>query len=204
MSDWLARCIHYDHTCTSNKSSSYVPTRLLDLGSSTSESLPKLIETAGSENFHSSGMHSKYATLSHCWGNSQPMTLVKTNHTQLKEGIALELLPKTFSDVIYITKRLCVRYLWIDSLCIFQDSPEDWIKESVKMRDVYSDGHFNIAATGATDGSGGLFLDRDPHKSSRTDVALRWDSLPERIYIVTEDESSRSRNFELLPLNRRA
>lgn len=38
--------------------------------------------------------------------------------------------PKTFLDAILISKYLGFQYLWVDSLCIIQDSAEDWGKES--------------------------------------------------------------------------
>lgn len=47
---------------------------------------------------------------------------------------------------------------WIDSLCIIQDSTEDWEKEAGRMASVYGETHINIAATGAIDGNVGLFL----------------------------------------------
>jgi hypothetical protein len=50
--------------------------------------------------------------------------------------------------------------LWIDSLCIIQDSINDWQKESNLIESVYSNGFCNIAATGGADGSGGCFFDR--------------------------------------------
>ncbi|KAL1637221.1 hypothetical protein SLS58_009408 [Diplodia intermedia] len=55
-----------------------------------------------------------------------------------------------------------IRYLWIDSLCIQQDSRDDWSRESQTMHLVYSNSWCNLAATGAKDSSVGLFLDRDP------------------------------------------
>lgn len=50
----------------------------------------------------------------------------------------------------------------IDSLCIVQDCLKDWQKEAATMCDVYSQAFCNIAATGAKDGSDGLFFERDP------------------------------------------
>jgi hypothetical protein len=132
------------------------------------------------------------------------MRLVNANYTQLKEGVALQQLPRTFVDAIYIARNLDVRYLWIDSLCIIQDSEEDWLDESAKMRYVYSGAEFNIAATGAADSSEGLFLERNLGTLHRTDVTLHWGGCPTREYSVVVGEHLWKEKFEQLPLNRRA
>jgi len=61
-----------------------------------------------------------------------------------------------------VAQYLGLRYIWIDSLCIIQDSKEDWQKEAGLMGQVYSNSVCNISATGASDGSEGLFFDRHP------------------------------------------
>jgi hypothetical protein len=53
---------------------------------------------------------------------------------------------------------LGVRYLWIDSLCILQDSKEDWQAESLAIYLVYKNSFCNIAASGP---HAGLFSVRD-------------------------------------------
>jgi len=73
------------------------------------------------------------------------------------EGIALSDLPATFLEAIKLTRRLGIRCLWIDSLCIIQDSSEDWDTESVRMFDIYKNSYLNIGAAGALDADGGLF-----------------------------------------------
>jgi hypothetical protein len=70
-------------------------------------------------------------------------------------------MPKTFQDAVLFVRQHGVRYLWIDSLCIIQDSPEDWAFESARMGDVYKHAICNIAATAAADGSVGCFFERN-------------------------------------------
>ncbi|KAG4433188.1 hypothetical protein IFR05_011323 [Cadophora sp. M221] len=60
-------------------------------------------------------------------------------------------------DAIEVAKRLGLRYLWIDSVCIIQDDEEDWERESSKMADVYQNSYITIAATCAADSSVGMF-----------------------------------------------
>ena len=53
-----------------------------------------------------------------------------------------------------IASELGYRYTWIDSLCIIQDSTEDWNEESRLMAGVYSNAVFNIAAMGESSDTG--------------------------------------------------
>jgi hypothetical protein len=48
-----------------------------------------------------------------------------SNFATRQKTISMSELWPTFRDAIYITRRLGVRYLWIDALCIIQDSTED-------------------------------------------------------------------------------
>ena len=88
-----------------------------------------------------------YIALSHCWGGSLPISLEFSTFTNLCRGINLDVLPNTFRDAIEIARRLGIRYIWIDSLCIFQDSNRDWEKESSKMGSIYSNAFVTICAS---------------------------------------------------------
>jgi hypothetical protein len=121
-------------------------------------------------------------TLSHCWGKIKFFTLVNENLSDLRESIPCDKLTKTHREAIELTRILGVKYLWIDSLCIIQDSKDDWAFESARMMNVYSNSHCNIAATGAADGNCGLFFERnlddlDPiiFKLPRKDIASSMD-----------------------------
>ncbi len=72
------------------------------------------------------------------------------------------MLTRTFQDAVDVCRRLDVGYIWIDSLCIVQDSKEDWDAESIKMADTYENAFVTIAATKSQDGSGGCYSERDP------------------------------------------
>lgn len=74
-----------------------------------------------------------------------------------RNEISWNALSTTFKDAIDFTCRLGVEFIWIDSLCIIQGSKADWEQEAVKMASYYSNAHLTIAASGAVDGSIGLF-----------------------------------------------
>jgi hypothetical protein len=71
----------------------------------------------------------------------------------------MSLMPATFYDATVITRKLGYRYLWIDSLCIIQNSAEDWEAESQNMGNIYMNASLTIAAAGAKDSDGGMLRD---------------------------------------------
>lgn len=73
----------------------------------------------------------------------------------------MEDLSRTFRDAVIATRELKFRYLWIDSLCILQDSDEDWKRQSVQMCTIYQRAIFTIMAAHASGGDVGLFVNRD-------------------------------------------
>ena len=64
-------------------------------------------------------------------------------------------------DAVSLLRALGIRYVWIDSLCILQDSKEDWASEAMKMADVYSKAIFTISALSAASSKEGLYRDSE-------------------------------------------
>jgi len=104
-------------------------------------------------------------TLSHCWGpKGVPFKLQKANESTLSERIPIDKLSLTFKDAIRFTRRLRilgVRYIWIDALCIIQDSEEDWQDQAFIMGEIYGSAFCNLAACTGPDGSSGLYPHSD-------------------------------------------
>lgn len=69
-------------------------------------------------------------------------------------------LSRNFRNAIVVSRILGIRYIWIDSLCIIQDSAEDWLRESAKMGDIYKYSLITIAATNAEDSAAGFLRER--------------------------------------------
>ncbi|KAF2656826.1 HET-domain-containing protein [Lophiostoma macrostomum CBS 122681] len=114
-----------------------------------------------------------YATLSHCWGDGTPLKLTVDTLEAFREAIPFFSLSKTFQDAIIVARRLGIEYIWIDSLCIIQTpngvskcprSDEDWQVEAAMMGHVYRNAFLNISATGARNGTEGLYFPRDVQK----------------------------------------
>lgn len=76
------------------------------------------------------------------------------------ENLLLSELTQTIQDAIDITRRLVCQYLWIDALCIIQDSKEDWSQESAKMSEVFSGAIVTIAVADAENHSEGILRPR--------------------------------------------
>jgi hypothetical protein len=63
-------------------------------------------------------------------------------------GIEFDNLPPTIRDAVRTARELDIRYLWIDALCIIQDSEDDKIKELAKMQEYYKNSLLVIQPTG--------------------------------------------------------
>lgn len=104
------------------------------------------------------GEQSAYVALSHRWGDHQPLRLLCDNLSDFRRNIPWSALPKTFQDAIVFARRLDMPYIWIDSLCIVQDSKEDWFVQSSKMAGIYEYASITLAATVASGGTAGCFV----------------------------------------------
>ncbi|OJD29290.1 het domain protein pin-c2 [Diplodia corticola] len=140
----------------------------------------------------------QYIALSHRWGTaSQPMTTKHGNLQERRDCIPFASLPLTFRHAVQTTRRLGVRYLWIDSLCIIQDSSDDWAVESGRMGDIYAHSYVTLAADCSKSSHGGLFnsqsvlQDEEPlgrHLDLDILVGTRGPGSSCRVYISQECE----------------
>lgn len=64
-------------------------------------------------------------------------------------------------DAVKTVRKLGYRYLWIDALCIVQDSKEDWLHEATQMSRVYNNAVLTIAVSCCTEPDTGIFRARD-------------------------------------------
>jgi Heterokaryon incompatibility protein (HET) len=178
----------------------FVPSRLVDVGST--DYSPWRILT--SEDLASKQPYDmEYMTLSHCWGNASFLTLDSQNLARLREGMPSSMLPLTFEEALYVARQLGCRLLWIDSLCILQDSLEDWRRESLQMSEIYSNAVCNIAATASYDPDNGLFRDRDPHLIAPCIVWATWKGEKSSQFVITDSGGFMDQVVNA-PLNQRA
>jgi hypothetical protein len=124
------------------------------------------------------GVLGPYLALSYRWGSHPPQDHVTTNANLLarKWNLAEDELPKTFQHAIHITRCLGVRYLWIDAICIIQDTEfeDDWLEESSKMGSIFANAQLTLVAATAKNCEEGMYNDRSTHgnDTNRERVAL--------------------------------
>lgn len=127
-----------------------------------------------------------YVTLSHSWGLEPKFSrLLKENFEQwTTKGIPWsDICSNTnFVHAVKVARRIGVRYIWIDSLCIIQDSDNgsDWLAEAPKMQDIYRHSSCNIAASDSNDAYGGMFRSRNSHQLA----AARYTGVPGRSCVL--------------------
>ncbi|KAJ0119798.1 hypothetical protein J7T55_014002 [Diaporthe amygdali] len=128
-----------------------LPTRVIDVGS---ESVPPRLYITNEELV-------PYVALSYCWGTDQNIRLLSSNIAEYTDCLPLDTLPQTMRDAVTITRKMGLRFLWIDALCILQDSEDDLRHEIGYMRNIYANAWFTIAAKDATTCFDGCFTTRE-------------------------------------------
>ena len=111
-----------------------------------------------------------YIALSYCWGSvsdGKPLITTLSSISGMKERLEWNVLPALFKDVITIARKLGVQYIWIDSLCIIQDSQEDWEIESSKMASYYGNAYITLAADMTTNPHQTILVPRDEYLLSQ-------------------------------------
>lgn len=159
---WLQACKRHSQ-CPSQKKVR-LPTRVIDVGSRVN-SKPKLYNTKGAAG--------RYAALSYCWGGSQHGALTQDNLQRYLTIIHMDDMSQTIKDAIKVVRAVGLRYLWVDALCILQDSETDKTHEIATMDQVYRKALFTISAEMAASA-------RDGFLSPRKSPSAKW-RIPHRL-----------------------
>ncbi|KAF3760003.1 HET-domain-containing protein, partial [Cryphonectria parasitica EP155] len=159
-----------NHPDCNNTLDSFTPTRLINVGQV--DSILVRLEAGN----RTAGL--PYVALSHCWGPPdprKPMLVTETSTLcERLEGIPLDIMPQNFKDAVAFTRQLNIQYLWIDSLCIIQDSDKDWQREALLMDQVYKHAYLTLAATCARTSHDG-FLKRPLSRESNIECST-WNT----------------------------
>ncbi|KAI1123145.1 heterokaryon incompatibility protein-domain-containing protein [Nemania abortiva] len=146
--------------CPPPQSMSVLPDRVIDCVDS---SKPKIALTNGQ-------VYGPYVTLSYVWGVPQPMLTTKNVSKYTTDGLEIANLPQSIRDAVTVTNRIGQRYLWIDALCILQDSPEDKIVQLGKMYAIYKNSYLTINASGSRSTYEGFLHQPRPQREPRTTI----------------------------------
>lgn len=151
---WIRGCVEKHSNCS--RAHGFMPDRLVDLGIS-DDSLHIWQRGTNTE-------PKPYIALSHCWGNPAihevPLKLLSTNVAEFCKSVPWSSLSATFKNAIQLCRRLDVRFLWIDSLCIVQDDKHDWRQQAALMAIIYQSAYVTVSASAAASGAEGLFRER--------------------------------------------
>jgi hypothetical protein len=146
---------------------------------------------------------SDYVCLSHCWGTLPLITTTSSTLESFQQQVPWEGISKTFQDAISFTHRLGYTYIWIDSLCIVQDSAEDWRHEGSKMADIYRHASLTLAATSSSNSDEGCFVKTPGGHQSRKWIFTDATNTAYEIHTRSSLDHSRFMHWTL-PLSTRA
>ncbi|KXH36991.1 hypothetical protein CSIM01_00055 [Colletotrichum simmondsii] len=145
---WFSECFHGHDQCKRLPTSAvnWLPTRLVDIGSR-GETTWRLVVTSEKSKLKRYQPRPQYMTLSYRWG-TEPQKLVLSSHNLdlLGRGSPIVQLPQTFQDLVVVAHHLGIR--------------NDWEKEALTMREVYTNAACNVAASASSSPAGGLFRSR--------------------------------------------
>ena len=166
---WLEDCENKHEECLEhalvfeNDHKSNLPTRVIDL-----QGLAEFMSVCLVVHSRPGPTWGRYVALSHRWpiGSCSWVTTEENLQARMNR-LSISSLPQTLQDCIYIVDHLGIRYLWIDSICIIQDSAADWEIESSQMTDIYGGATMTIFADGAADDNAGMIRPRANSHESR-------------------------------------
>ncbi|KAH6675822.1 heterokaryon incompatibility protein-domain-containing protein [Halenospora varia] len=153
LSDWKSKC-HDSHKDDCHASR---------VSSAQSEVRPRLLIDTVQRCLVRSFQGVSYIALSYVWGQASTLKTVKANvdtfmeENALSRGEYLSQIPKTIQDAMNLVGVLQERYLWVDALCIVQDT--DWESLQLQLNDmalVYANASLTIVAADGIDSNHGL------------------------------------------------
>ncbi|KAL7907059.1 HET domain-containing protein [Trichoderma velutinum] len=165
--NWFRDCNDTHEDCSAGEISE-MPDRVLDVTAEDTASGVKLVQT--------NGQKARYACLSHRWGKETSQA-TKQNVDSLCNEVPWDYLSPTYQDSITFLRKFSkwhqdqygeeIRYIWIDSLCIIQDSKSDWKKHSLKMSDIYSNSSITLVESHGLHTEKRLFQDSSARSGSK-------------------------------------
>jgi hypothetical protein len=165
VSHWMERCLKsHGSACLAVRDKlPTLPARVIDVGSTDGSKDPYL--------FISKGKRANSTSLSYCWEERANLCTESITLESFTKSIPFRRIPKTIQEAIITTRRLGIRYIWVDTLCILQDSVEDWLREVKNIASVYRNCALIIAAADSVDSEGGLFRKRRRSRTRPVQIA---------------------------------
>lgn len=155
---WVQDCVHKHPECqsivpgTPEAGSLHASTRFIDVRLRRLVQLDEIFSTAPLE----------YVALSYVWGKDYQLRTLSANLATFRAQLPAsdlgsgERLPRTIEDAMLVTQALGYRFLWVDALCIVQDSDQDLKLQLTQMGAIYGLAVTTIAARGSCSSDSGL------------------------------------------------
>ncbi|CAH0057561.1 unnamed protein product [Clonostachys solani] len=147
---WLDTCLQSHTRCNKPKDPAFTPDHLLELDIDTRTF--RLVAAAEIQ------AGTRYCTLTYAY-QVDDAEITPSTIQQLQP---LSILPQTYQDAFIVVEMLGLKHLWIDHLCLIQNSQLSLEQLTIKNRDIFLNSFCGIGATGATSPSSGLFAQREP------------------------------------------
>jgi Heterokaryon incompatibility protein (HET) len=148
---WLRECRSKHLSCSKYDLEFHIPTKLPGL---------RLIDVHASCVVQATADMQEYLALSYVWGAVDHFVLKLDNIDQLFTPGAIDFfksqLPEVVLDAISCTQDLGFRYLWVDALCICQDSVEEKKGRIAAMNLIYKGAIMTLVAAEAGNALSGL------------------------------------------------
>jgi hypothetical protein len=143
---WLRICTENHSECSHPAAKGTQPLRLVDV-------IDMCVVTfSGDEK-----LDKRYFALSYVWGKgAKNFLLTRENMQGYSQPQGLPTLPKTIADAIILTRNMQERFLWVDSLCIISNDPQDKAAQIPAMVSIYGCALLTIVAAAGLDADNGI------------------------------------------------
>ncbi|KAK6074289.1 hypothetical protein SCUP234_08339 [Seiridium cupressi] len=157
--------------------------------------------------------HEPYVALSYVWGTKQNVYRTLLENVMIHRmhgGLEKELksLPKVILDTIDLVRRLGYKYLWVDRLCIVQDSlARSWKLNAYNMDLIYGNADLTICAADGDAAAGLHAMSPGTHNTKQCRGRVAGLNLmvtrPPEMYIRSSEWNERAWTFQERLLSRR-
>ncbi|EGR44987.1 uncharacterized protein TRIREDRAFT_69187 [Trichoderma reesei QM6a] len=99
-----------------------------------------------------------YVALSYVWGTAPVFKTSQSNIGGLmqQQGLPVASLPTSIRDAMTLAQELGFEYIWIDSICIIQDSGDDKMQQLRMMDSIYTRASLTIVAAAGSHANAGI------------------------------------------------
>ncbi|KAJ5721221.1 HET domain protein [Penicillium malachiteum] len=161
--NWMTSCSQEHASCNSLKNP-ILPRFVVQLRSSPSDqgndNLNPILRITESE----LSEKAPYIAFSYPWGvRKQPVQLMKNNINEMKHFINYKSLPRAIKDIIRLSQKFEINYIWIDVLCIVQDDPKVKKEQIHRMKNIFENSSLTVQALNIKSVHESFLLPRNHH-----------------------------------------